>query len=38
LSWKKQFLENASLSFEPAKVVQEYKSELSTKDKEIEEL
>lgn len=38
ISWKKQFLENASLAFEPAKVVQEFKSELAAKEKEIEEL
>ena len=38
ITWKKQFLENASLAFEPARVVQEYKSELAAKEKEIEEL
>ena len=27
-NWKKQFLENASLAFEPAKVVSEYKKEI----------
>lgn len=36
--WKKQFLENASLVFEPAKVVQEFKDEIKSKDEEIEEL
>jgi len=36
--WKKQFLENASLAFEPAKVVQEFKDKIKTKDEEIEEL
>jgi len=36
--WKKQFLENASLAFEPAKVVQEFKNQIKTKDEEIEEL
>jgi len=36
--WKKQFLENASLAFEPAKVVQEFKNEIKSKDEEIEEL
>ena len=36
--WKKQFLENASLAFEPAKAVQEFKNEIKTKDEEIEEL
>lgn len=36
--WKKQFLENASLAFEPAKAVQEFKNEIRTKDEEIEEL
>jgi len=30
-NWKKQFLENASLAFEPAKVVSEYKSEIKDK-------
>ena len=37
-NWKKQFLENASLAFEPATVVKEYKNEISEKDREIEEL
>ena len=37
-NWKKQFLENASLAFEPAKAVQEFKNELKSKDEEIEEL
>ena len=36
--WKKQFLENASLAFEPAKAVQEFKSEIKSKDEEIAEL
>lgn len=36
--WKKQFLENASLAFEPAKAVQEFKDEIKSKDEEIEEL
>ena len=36
--WKKQFLENASLAFEPAKAVQEFKNEIKSKDEEIEEL
>jgi len=38
IKWKKQFLENASLAFEPAKVVQEFKKEIKSKDEEIEEL
>jgi len=37
-NWKKQFLENASLAFEPAKVVSEYKEELKAKEEEIEQL
>lgn len=37
-NWKNQFLANASLAFEPAKVVSEYKEELKAKEKEIEEL
>ena len=36
--WKKQFLENASLAFEPAKAVQEFKNEIKSKNEEIEEL
>ncbi|MBL1245153.1 MAG: IS3 family transposase [Sulfurimonas sp.] len=36
--WKKQFLENASLAFEPAKEVEEFKNKLNTKDVEIEAL
>ena len=36
--WKKQFLENASLAFEPAKAVQEFKNEIKIKDDEIAEL
>jgi len=38
IKWKKQFLENASLAFEPAKAVQEFKNEIKSKDEEIEEL
>ena len=38
MKWKKQFLENASLAFEPAKAVQEFKNEIKSKDEEIEEL
>lgn len=37
-NWKKQFLENASLAFEPTKAVSEYKEELKAKDEEIERL
>jgi putative transposase len=37
-NWKKQFLENASLAFEPATVVKEYKNEILSKEREIEEL
>lgn len=36
--WKKQFLENAELAFEPAKAVKEYKDEIKSKEAEIEEL
>lgn len=36
--WKKQFLENASLAFEPAKAVQEFKDELKAKNIEVEDL
>ncbi len=36
--WKKQFLENASLAFEPAKAVEEFKNELTVKNIEIEAL
>ncbi len=36
--WKRQFLENAALAFEPAKAVKEYKDEIKAKDAEIEEL
>ena len=36
--WKKQFLANASLAFEPAKAVQEFKDEIKSKEDEIEEL
>ena len=28
-NWKKQFLENAALAFEPAKVVSEYKEQIN---------
>jgi len=38
MKWKKQFLENASLAFEPAKAVQEFKDELKAKNIEIEDL
>ncbi len=37
-NWKKQFLDNAAIAMEPAKVVTEYKAQLSAKDEEIEEL
>lgn len=37
-TWKKKFLENASLAFEPAKAVQEFKDEIKSKETEIEEL
>ena len=33
--WKKQFLENAELAFEPAKAVKVYKYELKEKEAEI---
>jgi len=36
--WKKQFLENASLAFEPARAVEKFKNELTIKDEEIEAL
>ncbi len=36
--WKKQFLENTSLAFEPAREVEEFKNKLNTKDVEIEAL
>lgn len=36
--WKKQFFENASLAFEPARAVQKFKEEIKSKDEEIEEL
>ena len=36
--WKKQFLENASLAFEPTRAVQEFKDEIKSKDEEIAEL
>lgn len=37
-NWKAQFLANASLAFEPAKVVSEYKEELKAKEDEIAHL
>ena len=37
-NWKKQFLENASLALEPAKVVSEYKSEIKELKAENDEL
>lgn len=37
-NWKAQFLDNASLAFEPAKVVSEYKEQIKTKEEEIENL
>lgn len=37
-SWKRQFLANASLAFEPAKALQEYKDQMQSKEQEIEEL
>jgi len=37
-NWKSQFLANASLAFEPAKVVSEHKEELKAKEAEIENL
>ena len=36
--WKKQFLENASIAFEPAKVVQEFKEEISELQSQNDEL
>ncbi|MGD9655489.1 MAG: transposase, partial [Sulfuricurvum sp.] len=36
--WKKQFLENAALAFEPAKAVKEYKEQIKAQEQEIEEL
>ena len=36
--WKKQFLENASLAFEPTRAAQEFKDEIKSKDEEIAEL
>ena len=36
--WKKQFLENASLAFEPAKAVQEFKEEISELQSQNDEL
>ena len=36
--WKKKFLENASLAFEPARAVQEFKDEIKDKQAEIDEL
>jgi putative transposase len=37
-NWKAQFLENASLAFEPAKVVSEYKEQIKVKEEQIDEL
>ena len=37
-NWKKQFLENASLAFEPAKVVSEYKKEIEELKEQNDEL
>jgi putative transposase len=37
-NWKKQFLENASLAFEPAKVVSEYKEQINKLKGENDEL
>ena len=37
-NWKKQFLENASLAFEPAKVVNEYKKEIEELKEQNDEL
>jgi len=36
--WKKQFLENASLAFEPVKAVEEFKDTIKSKEIEIEDL
>ena len=36
--WKKQFLENASLAFEPAKAVKEFKSEITELKEQNDEL
>ena len=36
--WKKQFLQNASLAFEPAKAVQEFKSEITELKEQNDEL
>ena len=36
--WKKQFLENASIAFEPAKAVQEFKEEISELQSQNDEL
>ena len=38
LKWKKQFLENASLAFEPSNSVKEFKDEIKAKNLEIEDL
>ena len=37
-NWKKQFLENASLAFEPEKVVSEYKKEIEELKEQNDEL
>jgi putative transposase len=37
-TWKKKLRENASLAFEPAKAVQEFKDEIKSKEAQIEEL
>ena len=37
-NWKKQFLSNASMAFEPAKVVSEYKTEIEDLKSENDEL
>lgn len=37
-NWKKQFLENAAIAFEPAKAVSEYKDQIKSKEDEINEL
>jgi len=37
-NWKKQFLENAPLAFEPAKAVSEYKEQINTLKEQNDEL
>ena len=37
-NWKAQFLENASLAFEPAKALSEYKETIKNKEEQIDEL